>query len=97
MGGFCKPLNTRSLHFAIRFDIIQRMETGRQTVKVRPKEVWKYFAHRPKTWAVYSWKRKGLLDGHGVRVKMKFWREGGRIYTTEEEIDRFKEAVREGR
>jgi len=93
----CKRFQGTSLPKQYRFGKIAPMRTAYRAPNITPKQVCNYFGHQPSVKTVYLWKRHGLLNGLGERVKLRFWYEGGRIHTTEEEIMRFKEAVRAGR
>jgi len=70
---------------------------NKTTVKVPFRDISKHFVDRPKRRAITYWRNVGLLNGHRQRVKFQVWRDAGRLYTTLEEIARFKEAIQEGR
>lgn len=74
-----------------------RLMDAQQQIKMSLKEACRHFAHRPKVAALYRWRRNGLKNGHGEVVRLEFQIDGGRNYITLEQINRFKEAVREGR
>lgn len=85
-----------SLRVAFPFAIFCGMNNTTE-VFVALKNVGRYFAHQPKLATVRFWMTTGLLNGHGERVLLETRLEGGRRYTTESEIRRFKENVQKGR
>ena len=45
--------------------------------------------NRPSASAVWRWSRRGILSRSGVRIRLKHYRLGGKIYTTEADLHRF--------
>ena len=51
--------------------------------------------NRPSANAVWRWCRRGVLSRAGERVYLKHYRMGGKIFTTEDDLQHFFEALAE--
>jgi hypothetical protein len=60
---------------------------------LRLKQARSHFASKPSYNTLKAWVKKGVYSRRGVHVRLESFREGGRVYTSIEATQRFRERL----